>query len=49
MLALVLLLAGGVAGWLIAQRPNTQAARALPVLRSRLTLASRYTSTSRVV
>ena len=32
MLALVLLLAGGVAGWLIAQRPNTQAARALPVL-----------------
>jgi len=31
-LALVLLLAGGVAGWLIAQRPNTQAARALPVL-----------------
>lgn len=31
-LALVLLLAGGVAGWLIAQSTNTRAAKALPVL-----------------
>ena len=31
-LVLVLLLAGGAAGWLIAQRPDTRAARALPVL-----------------
>ena len=32
LLALVLLLAGGIAGWLIAQLPGTQPAQALPVL-----------------